>query len=119
MPIIVEFHASRDNLDHDFFWESKDPVAETICTAVKNLAEVCEVPHSFTILEDNMSAVSSFTLPTLDYWTGFTGLIRYSTPTALEIRNNYFNNSGHRLVMEIKNAETNELIHVQQMIPAA
>jgi hypothetical protein len=119
MPIIVKFHATRTNTDHEFFWESTDPEVSSVCDAVKNLADVSEVAHNFTKLEDNLNAVSTFILPTYDYWTGFSGLLRFSIPNALEVRDNYFNNAGHVLTMEIRDVDTAELIHVQSMIPAA
>lgn len=110
MTVTVNFIMTRTNLDHDFFWESKEPEPLNVCTAIIDLAGVSDVGHSFSKSQDGLTGYSTFTVPTYEYWTEFMSLIRWGVHGSLQVRNDYFSRVGHNLSMEIKNDETQEVI---------
>ncbi len=100
MALQVRFLSTRTANETDFWWSSTDSEVQGYCTTILALASNLGIEHSYTVASDGLSAVSTFTAPTVKDWNELGNRITATIPGMSTRRKSYYEDAGHTLAVE-------------------
>lgn len=97
--IQIKWVATRPDTLVAFYWDSTDPKIVETKQLSKEYIEKWAVSHSRVISEDKLILTISRTFDSLDGWLQCKDLFNADPEETISIRNKYFSDHGHTLVV--------------------
>jgi len=112
----VKLISTRPNATKDFWWTSNEASIKALRDSVVALANQMNIPNDVTVSPDGLTCTATYTVDSEQTWQNFVTALASNVPTLVATRNAYYASNGHKLTLEVSNAETNEVLRVINVV---